>query len=160
MNGECRVHAWMFPWQHMFHGRRYWPCPCPCSFPCHVPVVRQQPGFIDTPSTHFYVGAQPCTSYINDHINYDWVTFSPSYPLSFFVVIVNILIPHLPRATSSSTSDIQYLILQLQQTYAHCRISASEPGTSNMMLRGRSKDPNRKVTPPGPSYMSNDEFGE
>ncbi|TAQ87935.1 hypothetical protein B7494_g3740 [Chlorociboria aeruginascens] len=29
-----------------------------------------------------------------------------------------------------------------------------------MMLRGRSKDRNRKVTPPGPSYMSNEQFAD
>ena len=29
-----------------------------------------------------------------------------------------------------------------------------------MLSRGRSKDRNRVVTPPGPVYMSNDQFGE
>ena len=29
-----------------------------------------------------------------------------------------------------------------------------------MLKRSRSKDPNRKVTPPGPVYMSNEQFGE
>ena len=28
------------------------------------------------------------------------------------------------------------------------------------MFRGGSKDRGRKVTPPGPSYMSNDQFGQ
>lgn len=29
-----------------------------------------------------------------------------------------------------------------------------------MLSRGRSKDRNRKVTPPGPVYMSNEQFGQ